>query len=836
MSVRERRPTGKTGTRTEAREGILSRWARFAARHRWPVILCWVGILAALVISSSAFGGQFADAFKLPGAESQKALDLLKDRFPSQAGDSATLVFKSKSGVQSKGTSGRVKDVVSKAGKLPGVTSVVSPFQVPGAVSENGKIAYATVQYDKAAPEIPASNVDKLKNLVSGANKNGLRVEVGGQVISSTEVTPPGRSEVVGLLAAVIILLVAFGSVVAMGLPVVTALVGLGSGFLLITVVAKFTDVSTFTPAFASMVGLGVGIDYALFVVTRFREGLADGLDVPDAVARAVNTAGRAVIAAGTIVVIALLGLAIMGIPFVTALGVAASVVVGLSVLVAVTLLPALLGLVGRGVNRWKVPGLRGAVAATTNRRDTFSYRLSRAIQRRPLFYALTSAVLLILLASPVLDMRIGFSDDGNKPTSLDSRRAYDLLAEGFGPGFNGPFLVAVEKSGGLSQNTLQNLSRKLNDANGVESALPPVTNKKGNTAIITVYPKTSPQSARTADTVNRLRDSVVPKAINGSGAKAYVGGATAAFVDIDNRIVSRIPIFFAAVIGLSFLLLMSVFRSVLVPLKAAIMNLLSIGAAYGVLVPVFQWGWGDGLLGIPKAGPIDSFLPMMLFAILFGLSMDYEVFLVSRIRESYIRSGDPRGSVGEGLAITARVITAAAAIMIFVFLSFVMGEDRIIKEFGLGLATAIFVDATVIRLVLVPATMTLLGRWNWWFPPVLDRLVPRLNIEGDTDDSEPEPSSPPENLLLTGVALEYLARRIENANGDFPNLVSAASNLAPDGDRDGSRHERARLAAREVLRPLAVSTLSAAMKKNGGDVENERYMEPRRNGSLPGR
>ena len=603
LSVRERRPAKERVSTATGREGVLSRWARFAARHRWPVILCWGVILGVLLFSSSVFGGQFADAFKLPGAESQKALDLLKDRFPSQAGDSATIVFKSKSGIKDSGASGRVKGVISRAEKLPGVTGVVSPFQVPGAVSENGKIAYATVQYGKPAPEIPAGNVDKLKSLVDGANKNGLRVEVGGQVISSTEVTPPGRSEVVGLAAAVIILLVAFGSVVAMGLPVVTALVGLGSGFLLITVVAKFTDVSTFTPAFASMVGLGVGIDYALFVVTRFREGLADGLDVPDAVARAVNTAGRAVIAAGTIVVIALLGLAIMGIPFVTALGIAASIVVGLSVLVAATLLPALLGLVGRGVNRWKVPGLRGGTAPTTNRRDTFSYRLSHAIQRRPLLYAVTSAVALVLLASPVLDMRIGFSDDGNKPTSLHSRRAYDLLAEGFGPGFNGPFLVSVEKNGGLSQNMLQNLSRKLNGAKGVESALPPVTNKKGNTAIITVYPSTSPQSASTADTVNRLRDSVVSKAVDGSGAKAYVGGATAAFVDIDNRITSRIPIFFAAVIGLSFLLLMSVFRSVLVPLKAAVMNLLSIGAAYGVLVPVFQWGWGTACSGYRRPG-----------------------------------------------------------------------------------------------------------------------------------------------------------------------------------------------------------------------------------------
>ena len=788
---------------------MLDSWAGFAVRYRWLVLLAWVVVVSVLAVLALAFGGRFADSFEIPGAESQDTVDLLQDRFPDQAGDSATLVFKSEEGVRDPAAKGRIQDAVAEARDLPGVTEVTGPFELPGAISEDGDIAYATVQYGKPGPEVEPKSVDELLDLAHDTDGNGLQVEAGGQVVSSSEISPPGESEVVGVAAAVVILLLAFGSVVAMGLPIATALVSLGSGFLLITLVANVMDMTTFTPAFASMVGLGVGIDYALFVVTRYREGLAAGLSVEKAVVGAVDTAGRAVISAGIVVVIALLGLLTIGIPFVSAMGVAAAIVVALAVLVAVLLLPALLALVGRGVNRWQVPGIRatGAVSSEAERKRTLSYRFSRLIQRYPWPYALGAAVILLALAAPVLDMRLGFSDDGNKPGSFDSRRAYDLLEEGFGAGFNGPLIVAVEQDGGIDRATLTRLSDRLANVHNVDAATPPLPNEAGNTAIVTVYPETSPQSEKTEDLVNRLRDDVLPNTLEGTDAKAYVGGATSSFVDIGERISNRIPFFFAFVIGLSFLLLMAVFRSVVVPVKAAIMNLLSIGAAYGILVPVFQWGWGESLFNI-KAGPIEAFLPMMLFAILFGLSMDYEVFLVSRIRESYLRSGDPRGSVADGLAITARVITAAAAIMVCVFLSFVLGDDRIIKEFGIGLSAAIFVDATVIRLVLVPSTMTLLGRWNWSFPWWLDAIIPKFNIEGSAEVPAVE-STPASRLLLTGLTLEYLARKVESANGDYPNLIRAAASLAPDTGRDGQNpHEDARLAVREVLRPMAMRAM----------------------------
>jgi len=783
-------------------ESLLGRWARLAVRRRWAVIVCWAVVLSVFGVLSQVYGGHFVDSFKLPGAESQKALDLLRSRFPSQAGDSATLVFKARRGeIASPGVERKIQKILRRAEKLPEVTGVSSPYRMPGAISKDGRIAYAVVQYDKLAPAVDPESVKKLEDLADNSNTKTLRVEVGGQVISATETTPPGRSEAIGLAAAVAILLVAFGSVVAMGLPIATALAGLGTGLAGVELLTRVTDLSTFTPAFGAMIGLGVGIDYALFVVVRFREGLSSGLGVEEAVAQAVDTSGRAVVSAGTIVAIALLGLFTMGIPFITALGVAAALVVALSVVVAVTLLPALLALAGRNVDRWRVPLPRG------EGRSSLGSRFSGQIQRRPLVYAVLAASLLVVLALPVFSMRLGFSDDGNKPTSMHSRRAYDLLTEGFGPGFNAPLLVVLEKNGGLSRSTLSRVERALGSTGGVAEVTPPNLNQEGNTAVITAYPTTSPQSQKTTDTVKRLRAHVLPRVLGGTGVKAYVGGATAAFIDIGDKISSRMPYFFTLVIGLSFLLLMAVFRSVLVPLKAAVMNLLSIGAAYGVLVAVFQWGWAAGIFGVGKTGPIESYLPMMLFAILFGLSMDYEVFLVSRIRESYVRSRDPRGSVGEGLALTARVITAAAAIMVLVFLSFVIGDDRIIKEFGLGLATAIFVDATVIRLVLVPATMTLLGRWNWWFPRWLDRIVPRLNIEGKTAEGSPEVH----RLLLAGVTLEYLARRVESADGRMPNLMRAAARLSPDGS--GTEEERARRAAREVLRPLAIRLLAGAIR-----------------------
>jgi putative drug exporter of the RND superfamily len=710
-------------------EAALARWARFAVRRRGRVVIAWLAFVVVLGVLSGTVGGAYVNSFDIPGAESQNAVDLLEERFPSQAGDSATIVVQTDAGVDDPAVKQRLTDLLTQASSLPEVTGVVSPYDNAAAISADRKIAYATVNYDKLANDVDAANAKQLLDLVDRTSAPGFRVEVGGPIAAQAEQANPfGVSAIVGVVAAIIILLIAFGSVIAMGLPVATALAGLLAGSLGITLVARFMDLNEFTPSFGVMIGLGVGIDYALFVVTRFREGLGTGLSVEDAVVRAIDTAGRAVAFAGTVVAIALLGLFAIGIPFVEALGLAAAIFVVLSVLVALTLLPALLGYVGRRIDRWRIPGLH---VGQQGSRNTFWYRWSEQIQRRPWPYLLGSAALLIVLALPLLDLRLGFSDDGNQPTSLHTRRAYDLLVQGFGPGFNGPLIFAIENEGGIDPAQLQQLSDTVRQVPGVATVGPAAINQSGDAAVISVIPTTSPQDAKTSDLLTHLRDDVIPPAVAGTGTTIYVGGPTAAYVDIDTKIANRMPLFFAIVIGLSVLLLAAVFRSVVVPIKAALMNLLSIGATYGVLVAVFQWGWAKDLFGIAKTGPVESFLPMFLFAILFGLSMDYEVFLLSRIREDYLQTRKSGEAVAHGLSVTARVIAAAAAIMICVFLSFVLGDERVIKEFGLGLATAIFVDATIVRLVLVPATMELLGDWNWWFPRWLDRIVPRLNVEG---------------------------------------------------------------------------------------------------------
>ncbi len=723
-------------------ESRLARWGRLAVRRRRAVLGGWVVGLAVLGAVVAGFGGQLANEFKIPGVDSQRAYDLLAARFPSQSGDTAQVVVRADAGVADPAVRARVDALLAEVAALPQVTGVVSPYDNPAAVSADGRIAYATVQYGVPASDLPLAEIETLTGLIDRAGGNGLTVEAGGQVVAQGEFVPPGESTLIAIAAAVVVLLIAFGSLVAMGLPILTALIGLGAGFAGVFLSARFLDIADFTPAIASMIGLGVGIDYALFVVTRYREGLAEGLSVEAAVGRAVDTAGRAVIFAGGVVVIALLGLFAVGIPFVAAFGAASAIVVAFSVLVAVTLLPALLGFAGTGIDRLRVPGLRRLAGGG----QPVGGRLARRIQARPLGYAISAAALLLLLAAPLLDIQLGFADNGSNPTSFHTRRAYDLLSEGFGPGFNGPLVVAVEQEGGgaLDQAALGGLTEALRGAEGIASVSPATLNQAGDTAVISVIPTTSPQDTATEATIRRLRDDVIDGATAGTGLAAYVGGATATFIDLGDKTGERTPLFFAIVVGLSFLLLAAVFRSVVIALKAALMNLLSIGAAYGVIVAVFQWGWGASLLGVEETAPIAPFLPMFLFSILFGLSMDYEVFLLSRIREFYVRGRATHDAVADGLSATARVITAAAAIMVVVFLSFVFTDDQISKQFGLGLAVAVLVDATVVRLILVPATMELLGEWNWWFPSWLDRLVPRLNIEGGSHAPEPLPAGSP--------------------------------------------------------------------------------------------
>jgi putative drug exporter of the RND superfamily len=702
-----------------------------------------------LVIVFGAFAatraGEFSDSFTLPGAESQAAYTLLEERFPQQAGSSATLVFKTDNpgGIADPGVSAEINGVLDEIAGLPHVVGILSPFDAPQQISEDGAIAYATVAYDKQAGEIPLSDLEELTALVDRSSSASLQVEAGGEIVAQTEFEIGNTAELIGLAAATVILLVSFGSVVAMGLPILTALLGLGIGFLGIGVATNYYDIATFAPAFATMIGIGVGIDYALFIVTRFREGLSAGLTPKEAVVRAVDTAGRAVIFAGSVVVISMLGLSAIGVPFVTAIGIAAAIVVGAAVIVALIFLPAFLALVGLRIDKWSVRRNRNA---TETGSEAFGRRLARRIQQTPVRFMAASTGILLLLAVPLLDLQLGFPDAGANPTSYHTRRAYDLLTEGFGPGFNNPLIVVVENGGGLDPAMLDTIAAAASDLPDVVFAAEPMLNEAGDTAVMTIIPTTGANDSETKDLVKELRQMILPSAVAGTSATAYVGGPTGSFLDFSDRLVERTPLVFVVIIGLSFLLLTVVFRSLVIALKAAIMNMLSIAAAFGVIIAVFQWGWGSSLIGLEETQPIAVFMPMFLFAILFGLSMDYEVFLLSRIREFWVRGRSTSDAVAEGLAVTARVITAAAAIMISVFFSFVFTGDPITKQFGLGLAVAILIDATLVRLVLVPSTMEVLGKWNWWIPSWLERLMPHVNIEGTHENPPlaPEPLPAP--------------------------------------------------------------------------------------------
>lgn len=728
---------GHVTTRTQpspADNSWLARWARFAFRHRALVAAAWVVGLVAVTVVGIRFGGEFGGGFEVPGSEAQRAINILEERFPARAGAQATLVFKADAGVTSPGVRERIQAVVDAVAATPGVASVDDPFE-EGSVSADGTIARALVFWPR--DDVSREDVEPVFDIVDEAGGEGLRVEIGGNIVQNFEREPP-NSELLGLIAASFILIIAFGSVVAAGLPLGAALFGLGVSFGLLALGANSGQLPDFTPQFAAMIGIGVGIDYSLLVVTRFREALHAGRSTEEAVVQTVTTAGRAVIFAGAVVAISLIGLFAMGLPFVAGMGATGAVVVGISVLVAVTLTPVALAFAGPSIDRFRLPIIHAREGV--DRRSVW-FRLSDAIQRRPLPYLLGTTALLATLAAPVLDMRLGFTDAGNFGEQFRARRAYDLLAEGFGPGFNGPLLVVVDANGG-SLGSLEEIRATLQQQPGVAAVTQPLVNPAGDAATLTVFPTTSPQSEETDKLVHRLRNEVIPGIAGNPSPVILVSGSTAMFIDIGDRIGERLPFLFAGVIGMSFLLLTAVFRSVVVAAKAAILNLLSIGASFGVLVAIFQWGWFAGFVGI-REGPIETFLPMMLFAIVFGLSMDYEVFLISRIREEYLRTGNTPAAVNNGLAVTARVITAAALIMVTVFLSFALSDQRVIKEFGIGLATAIFVDATIVRLLLVPSAMRLLGERNWWLPGWLDRLLPHIVLEPAPAASGPGEEAP---------------------------------------------------------------------------------------------
>ena len=706
---------------------MLARIGRWCFRRRRAVFSAWIVLVIGLGIAAAVAGGTTTTVFDVPGTESQRAFDLLTKRFPERAGDTADVVWRSERGVDDAAVKARIQRLLDRVGKLEHVVSIASPYAGVPTISRDGRIAFASVQFDRRGTALPKPLIADLTSLVSAANRPDLQVEAGGRVIQFAELEGPGgRAELIGLLVAIVVLLVSFGSVVAAGLPIVTALLALAAGLSGLALLANAFELSDFGPRLAALIGLGVGIDYALFIVTRFRQGLHAGLDPETAVVVAMDTSGRAVTFAGITVVISLSGMFAMGVPIIQAMAIGAALAV-LAVLAAtITLVPAALGFAGTAIDRWKVPGLS---RDETKHRATAWFRWSRLVQRRPWMFAIIGTTTLLVLAWPVLSMRLGSADAGSDPTTKTSRRAYDLLADGFGPGFNGPFLVAVELPGGRPD-PIERITRGLSDVDGVAFVAPAQRNRAGDTAVVAVYPRTAPQDPGTVTLLHRLRDDVTPGLETATGARLSVGGVAALFDDLGEVLTARLPLFIGIVIGLSFVLLMLVFRSIVIPIKAALMNLLSIGAAYGVIVAVFQWGWAKDLVGIDTTGPIQSFIPMLLFAVLFGLSMDYEVFLLSRIREEYQRTGDNALAVADGLAATARVITAAAAIMVAVFGSAVFAEDRTTKLFGLGLATAVLIDATVVRILLVPATMELLGDANWWFPRWLDRLLPHISVE----------------------------------------------------------------------------------------------------------
>ncbi len=730
--------TGKKAPSTNGKPGLLRRWIDIVTSHPKRLLVVFFVLMAVFIGIATSVRGQFSDSFSLPGAESQRAYDLLVERFPGASGSTAQIVFQIQDGsnFDDPAVKEQVDALLGDISKLPHVASIASPYDATYQQSQiDPSIAYATINYDLQSNKLTIDDSKNLVALVKAANTDQLRIVGGGEVPSLSEFEFGNTSEMVGIIAAAIILLIAFGSVVAMGLPIITALVGLTIGFMGIFITTRYLDIATFAPQFASMIGIGVGIDYALFIVTRYREGIADGLTPKEATGRALDTAGRAVIFAGSVVVISMLGLSAVGIKFVAALGVAAAIVVATAVLVAFTVLPALLTLVGTRIDKWSIrmPGRKDKPSG-----EPFGRKLSRRIQAHPWQSAIASAAVLILLAIPAFGMNLGFPNASANPSSFQTRQAYDLLTAGFGEGFNNPLLLVLENPM-VCRKRPSTLSSPTSRKHPVSSRWPSRSRTRRDTTVITVIPTGDANSTVVADLVEELRDTTLPNAVGESGTTAYVGGGTASFLDFSEKMVERTPWVFVVIIGLSFLLLTIVFRSPVIALQAAIMNLLSIAAAFGVIVAVFQYGWGHQLFGVEEEQPIAVFLPIFLFAILFGLSMDYEVFLLSRIREFWAHGRNTSEAVADGLSVTARVITAAAAIMIFVFLSFVMNPTPVVKQMGLGLAVAVLIDASLVRLVLVPSVMELLGTRNWWFPGWLDRVTPHVNIEGKTQPAPGE-------------------------------------------------------------------------------------------------
>jgi RND superfamily putative drug exporter len=727
----------------------LSRWCM---THRRWVVLGWVVVAIAANVIASAVGRQYATNFTLPGTESQHVADLLTSQFKAQSGDIDTIVFHYANGrYDAPAVKSAIEPLLAKVAKDPAVVSVLSPYTRQGAlqVSKDGHTAFATINYTKRANLLADNTGKPVLNQVNAIHVPGLRVAAGGQVIEQAEGFNIGPATMVGVVAALVILLITFGSLAAAGLPLITAGLGLLTGVALIGLATRVTSMSNVAPELALMIGLGVGVDYALFIVTRFRESYARVGDVDAAVTEAMDTSGRAILLAGATVVIALLGMFATGVSFMYGLSIASIVAVLLVLGASLTMVPALLSRFGHRVVRASRSERRRERSGAAPR-DSRWRQWSLMVQSRPVPLAMLSLAVMVACVIPFFALRLDSSDAGNDPTNTNTYHAFNLLSQGFGQGFNGPLLVAVELQGAGGKAALPAVRSALIGTSDVVAVTAPRLSPSGKVAVMEAYPHSAPQASATTDLVNRLRQQVIPPLKHRLGVAISVGGFTAASIDFSHVLSSKLPIFIALVVVLSALLLFVIFRSLVIPIQAALMNLLSIGGALGATVAVFQWGWGSSALGI-SSGPIEPWIPVILFAVVFGLSMDYEVFLISRVREEWAHKGDASQAVADGIAFTGRVITAAAAIMVCVFLSFMLGDERPIKEFGFGLAIAVFLDALVVRCVMLPAVLQLLGPVTWKLPSWLDARLPQLNIEGTSPAHHGEP--PEEERELEAAA-----------------------------------------------------------------------------------
>ncbi|MGW1355575.1 MMPL family transporter [Streptomyces sp. NPDC002409] len=707
--------------------------ARWCIRHRLIAVLIWLLTLGGAATAAGFAGSAYSNDYEVPGTESGRATELLADGFTDLGGDTDTIVWHTTdSTVRADDVRQTMTRTLHQVEELPGVGSVTGPYGTAGAaqISEDGRTAYATVTFDRQVDDIPVAQAQALVDTARAAAGEHLQVEVGGSAVALTEAPSAHLSEAVGVVVAAVVLFLAFGSLAASMLPIATALVSVGTAYAGIVLLGHLMTVADFAPMLGMLIGLGVGIDYALFIVTRHRRGLRRGLTVTEAAQDAVATTGRAVVFAGATVCIALLGMLILRLGFLNGVAIAASLTVVLTVAASVTLLPALLSFIGtRALSRRE----RRRLAEHGPQPELptgFAARWSAFVERHPKLLGGIAAVVMLVLALPTFSLHLGSADQGNNPASSTTRQAYDLLADGFGPGVNGPLTIVARLDGADDRLAMDGLPATLRSTEGVASAGPVTYSADGETAFVTVVPKTSPQSERTSELVDRLRADVLPQAAQNTSLQAHVGGVTASYDDFAGIIVGKLPLFVGVVTGLGCLLLLLAFRSIGIPLKAAAMNVAAVASSFGVVVAVFQWGWGSELLGLGSAGPIEPFLPVIMVSVLFGLSMDYQVFLVGRMYEEWLETGDNRRAVRVGLAETGRVINSAAVIMISVFLAFVLSGDRVIAMFGIALAAAVALDAFVLRTLLVPALMHLLGGANWWLPRRLDRLLPRISIE----------------------------------------------------------------------------------------------------------